>query len=98
MLEPHELGMENAIDIRLRAIEFPDGRQATVSFELFADGFTVGETRRVLALLSQEVPHYKREQSGSTDHEAIVGEAAAKLSKDFSGVVDTLNSYANKGE
>jgi hypothetical protein len=91
-----ELRMENNIGIRLLSVTFPDTRNASVAFELYSDGYTVGEPHRHLLTFTQETAQYKLDATGLPDYNEIVGSASKKLESDFRHVLETLaKTYAS---
>ena len=83
------LAMSNKIGIRLAAVKFPSSGDPSVVFELFADGYKIGDMTESLLKLEQVVPHHQAKH-GMPDYDAIVREAAKKLEADFKRVVESL--------
>ena len=84
------LTMDNTLKIRLLSVTFPDTRNASVAFELYSDGHTMGEPHPHLLTLTQETPQYKLDATGLPDYNGIVESASKKLESDFRHVLETL--------
>ena len=82
----------NAIRIRLLSVEFPDGRNADVTFQLFSDGHTVGEPYRELANITRQVPRSTDEHGRGLDYKEMVKNAAGSIASDFEHITDTLKA------
>ena len=64
---------------------------AVVTFELYAEGYTVGEPRKALTQLVHEVGRFKRD-SGALDFDGIVSEAVQRLEADFARISERLSA------
>ncbi len=85
------LKMTDHIGIRLHAVEFPNGREAIVTFELFCWPTGNGGQQASLAKVSQSTLRLLNDDE-TIDYGGIVREAAAKLTRDFERVIETLSS------
>ena len=82
--------MEQKIGIRLTEISFERYEHATVTFELYVEGFQTGDSRRRLVLLTREVPCVSRKDLPLQDYDAIVINAANKLKDEFKDIAEFL--------
>lgn len=78
------------LNIRVVSVSFPDSRKASVAFQIFSEGHTVGNSQQPVLTLSQEVPNYKINGSSLPDYNRITKAAATKLKTDFKHIVDEL--------
>ena len=86
------IGMENTLGIRLQGVELGENAQiAHVTFEFIADGYTVGEPRKILTHLVLEVARFKKD-SGATDFDTIVSTAAKRMQDDVGKISTTLEN------
>ena len=75
----------------MAAVTFPNGGDAQVAFEIYADGYSVEEPKRLLLKLTQEVPRFVDKHTPEIpDYNVIVRAAANKLEADFKRVVEKL--------
>lgn len=83
------MGMDNKLYIRLAGVDLPEGdsRAAIVTFDLLADGYTVGSPHKTLTSLVQEVGLFKTD-SGALDFDGMVSEAAGRLQVAFARIAD----------
>lgn len=90
MNEQQVLTMLDNIGIRLHAVEFPNGREAIVTFELFAWKTGNGGQTNSLFRLSQATQRLLNEDE-SIDYAGIVTAAGSKVRRDFERVIATLS-------
>lgn len=88
--ERQVLKMTDNIGIRLHAVEFPNGREAVVTFELFSWPLGNGGVSRSLLKLSQSTQRLQKEDE-SIDYDGIVHAAGVKVKRDFERVIETLS-------
>ena len=86
-----QLHMDNKLKIRLLSVTFPDARNASVAFELYSDGHTMGPQQKPLLTVTQETSRYKLDETNLPDYNRIVESAAKKLESDFQEIVETLS-------
>ena len=91
------LMMDNKLNIRLLSVTFPDPRKASVAFELFSYGYTMGGPTQTLLTLTQETSPYTLNGSQLPDYNRIVESAAKKLESDFKVVLATLATTYSEG-
>lgn len=90
------LQMTDNIGIRLQAVEFPNGREAIVTFELFSWPAANGGEQHSLAKIPQCTRRLLNHDE-TIDYGGIVREAGAKLTRDFERVIDTLSNHYRAG-
>ena len=86
------LKMTDNIGIRLRAVEFPNGQEAVVTFELFAWSSGNGGIDHTLFKLSQSTQRLLKEDN-AIDYDGIVQAAGTKVKRDLERVIDTLSKH-----
>ena len=84
------LKMTDNIGVRLHAVEFPNGREAIVTFELFSWSAGHGGVQQSLFKLSQSTQRLLKDDE-SIDYEGIVRAAGTKVRRDFEHVISTLS-------
>ena len=87
------LGMDNNLDARLYSVEYPNERQAVVSFEIFSDGHRVGESWRRLVIIRHEI---LLNGKGRHNYGQIIATAASKLAADLRRVTDSLSEFTSE--
>ena len=85
------LHMDTKLNIRLLSVSFRDKTHASVTFELFSTGNTMGPGDQPMLTLIQETGLYRVQGNGLPDYDAIVAEAAKKLERDFRNVLEALS-------
>ena len=90
MNEHQALKMTDNIGVRLRAVEFPNGREAIVTFELFSWSSGNGGVQQSLFRLSQSTQRLMNDDE-SIDYKGIVRAAGVKVRRDFERVIATLS-------
>ncbi len=83
------LSGEMGIDVRVSSVKLPNGKFATVEFELYSTGHQVEEPTRTILTIPQEVLFVSKEDR-TPDYDSMVEQAAVKLAKDFNRVLESL--------
>ena len=87
------LMMDNNLVIKLVSHGWEDKHNATVTFDLYSTGHTVGEGAQQEMRLVQEVPAY-RTDTGEIRYAEITREAAGKLRDEFQKIAAQLDDIA----
>ena len=87
---PDALDMTDNVGVRLHGVEFPNGRDAVVTFELFSWRSGNGGQNRSLLKLPLATQRLLNEDE-SIDYAGIVQAAASKLKQEFGRVSTTLS-------
>ena len=87
------LMMDNNIGIRLASHSWEDTKNASVAFDLYSTGHTVGDNTHQEMRLIQQVPAYRTEK-GELRYSEITREAAGKLRDDFRNIAQQLDDIA----
>ena len=83
------LDMTDNVGVRLHGVEFPNGRDAVVTFELFSWPSGNGGEKRSLLKLPLKTQRLLNEDE-SIDYAGIVQAAASKLRQEFERMDSTL--------